>query len=90
MCWLPNFALFKAIAEKPDVVHIFFPMLVPWPVILWAWLCGVRIYCSHHVDMEFYMGKYMGGVLGPKFASLATLLSKYILVVRKETEWPRG
>ena len=41
-----------------DIIHIFYPAIIGWPILLLAKLCSVPVYCSHHVDMCFYMSLY--------------------------------
>jgi len=58
-------------AKQWDIVHLVYPSLIGLSVLpVCAWR-RIPIYCSHHVDMEYYIDKYMH--FGP-FARLGTLL----------------
>ncbi|CAD7927832.1 unnamed protein product [Amoebophrya sp. A25] len=58
--WIsPNLGLVESFFDfTPDVVHIFYPCVVGLPIFLLSHLLDVPIYCSHHVDMSYYMDKY--------------------------------
>lgn len=46
---LPSFELLWSILSKEwDVIHIILPSLIPFPILLLAWIRGVPTYCSHH------------------------------------------
>lgn len=46
---LPSLKLLRAVVFGDwDVVHIVFPSLIPWPVVVGAWLSGKPIYASQH------------------------------------------
>ena len=58
--WLsPNLGLVEAFFDfKPDVVHVFHPCIVGWPIYALSYMLDIPVYCSHHVDMSYYMDKY--------------------------------
>lgn len=46
-------------AKQWDVVHLVYPSNISWAVLpVAAWRC-IPIYCSHHVDMEYYIDEYV-------------------------------
>lgn len=60
ICVFPGIGLLNAILfERPDVIHLFFPCIISYPLLIIAQLKGIATYCSHHVDMNFYMDQYM-------------------------------
>jgi len=62
ICVAPGLTLLKALIwdeNKPDVVHLFFPTTIAYVLLMICRLRGIATYCSHHVDMNFYMDQYM-------------------------------
>mmetsp|Transcript_18313 Transcript_18313/g.45739 ORF Transcript_18313/g.45739 Transcript_18313/m.45739 type:complete len:1072 (-) Transcript_18313:1868-5083(-) len=55
----PNLNLVENFFDfQPDVVHVFYPCIVGLPIFFLSYLLDVPVYCSHHVDMTYYVGKY--------------------------------
>ncbi|CAD7927544.1 unnamed protein product [Amoebophrya sp. A120] len=62
--YAPNLNLVENFFDfQPDVVHVFYPCIVTLPVFALSYLLDVPVYCSHHVDMTYYIGKYWKSAL---------------------------
>uniref|UniRef100_A0A7S3EWS6 Glycosyl transferase family 1 domain-containing protein n=1 Tax=Haptolina ericina TaxID=156174 RepID=A0A7S3EWS6_9EUKA len=54
-------------AKQWDIVHLVYPSNISWAVLPVAAWRRIPIYCSHHVDMEYYVAEYV------RFKPLAAL-----------------
>ena len=60
ICVFPAPSMIQTIRSwKPDVVHIFTPTIIGYFLFPWIRAARVPIYASHHVDMVYYITKYM-------------------------------
>ena len=46
-------------AKQWDVVHVVYPTNISWSVLPVAAWRRIPVYCSHHVDMEYYISEYV-------------------------------
>ncbi|KAL1520077.1 hypothetical protein AB1Y20_023552 [Prymnesium parvum] len=46
-------------AKQWDIVHLVYPSNIGWAVLPVAAWRRIPIYCSHHVDMEYYISEYV-------------------------------
>jgi len=46
-------------AKQWDIVHLVYPSNISWCVLPVAKWRRIPIYCSHHVDMEYYVAEYV-------------------------------
>jgi len=60
ICVFPWPSLYAKLREyRPDIVHIFTPTIIGYWLFPYIRSLGIPIYASHHVDMVYYLTKYL-------------------------------
>ena len=60
MAYNPGMKLAWYIGSKQwDLVHVVFPTNIGLALLPACWWRAIPVYCSHHVDMEYYVGQYV-------------------------------
>eukprot|EP00811_Abedinium_folium_P003041 NODE_1279_length_2537_cov_15.414108.p1 GENE.NODE_1279_length_2537_cov_15.414108~~NODE_1279_length_2537_cov_15.414108.p1 ORF type:complete len:731 (-),score=184.37 NODE_1279_length_2537_cov_15.414108:345-2411(-) len=82
--WPNTRMLYSIITRRYDVIHIIFPSLIVWPILVAARIMGRTTLCSHHCREDIgkaYVPKYVLPIVLPIHALISTIPSYLLATV---------